>query len=184
MNAPALVTMAGPNSLPDLSRMSNFEAGIATLVSLAKVYPGIRFRDIPSLLEPERMSGWWTDLKHTVGDVKDGIGDVLKDTYSAVGKDAGDALRLVTDKKVIDGASRIGTAYATDGGSEGVRNLFGGDGSGSPVDALMNFISNLGSSAKSQNKQAASVGNMNLPGGLLPWLLGGGAVLVLLARRR
>lgn len=184
MNAPALVTMAGPNSLPDISRMSNFEAGIATLVLLAKAYPGIRFGDIPSLMAPERMSGWWTDLKHAAGDIKDGVGDVLKDTFSNSANAAGDAVRLVTDEKVIDGVSRIGTAYATDGGSEGVRSLLGGGGSGSPVDALMDFISNLGSSAKSANVQAASVGNMNVPGGLLPWLLGGGAVLVLLMRKR
>lgn len=183
---PVLVTMAGPRDLPDISRMSNFEAGIATLVMLDKVYPGIRWRDLPALADgyqPEAMAGWWTSLKKAVGDVKDGVGDVLKSTGDYVGSAFGSTVRLATDEKVIDGASRIGTAYATNGGSEGVRQLFGGSGeSGSPFDAVMSFISGLGEKAKSANIQAAGVGGMSPA--ILPWALGGGLLLVLLMGRR
>lgn len=182
-----LVTMAGPRDLPDISRMSNFEAGIATLVLLDKVYPGVRWRDIPAIAEgyrPESLSGWWTDLKKATGDVKDGIGDVLKSAVDVGGDVVGSAVRLVTDEKVIDGASRIGTAYATNGGSEGVRQLFGGSGGqgSGPVDALLSFISGLGERAKSANIQAAGVGGMSPA--ILPWALGGGLLLVLLMGRR
>lgn len=184
MKTPLLVTMAGPRGGFDLDSMSNFEAGIAVLVALDKVYPGIRWRDLPALAgRPEIMGGWWTDLKKSVGDVKDGIGDVLKDTFDYVGEAGGATVRLATDEKVIDGASRIGTAYATNGGSEGIRQLFGGGGgSGSPADAILSFLSGLGEKAKSANVQAAGMTGMSPA--ILPWAIGGGLLLVLLMGRR
>ena len=180
MKQPLLITMQGPRGLPDISQMSNFEAGIATLVLLDKVYPGIRFRDLPGLVErPESMAGWWTDLKKATSSVKDGIGDVLKSTYTTVAGGVGDAVRLVTDEKVIDGASRLGTAYATGGGSEGLRAI---SSQGGPLDSLISFVSNLGQQAKTANVQTASVGGVNAS--ILPWAIGGGLLLVLLAGRR
>lgn len=182
-NDPLLVTMAGPRGLPDISHMSNFEAGIATLVLLDKVYPGIRWRDLPALAEgrgPEAMAGWWTDLKKATSSVKDGIGDVLKSTYTTVGGAVGDAVRLVTDEKVIDGASRLGTAYATGGGSEGLRSIAN---QGGPLDSLLEFVSGLGERAKVANVQTAGMGP-GVNASMLPWLLGGGLLLVLLVGRR
>lgn len=184
MNNPLLVTMRGPAGEIEIPSMSNFEAGIAFLTLLNRLSPGITFGQLASVLDSPsgRMAGWnpLGDIYHAVGAVKDGIGDVLKDTASAIGGSAGDAVRLVTDEKVIDGAARLGTAYASNGGSEGVRSALGGG--GSVVDQLIGFVSNLGSSFKSNTPtMQADVGG--LPGGVLPWAIAGGAVLVILFAR-
>lgn len=179
---PLLVTMRGPGSL-DVRNLSNFEAGIAFLTLLNQLAPGLTFGQLARAVDggPERLSGWFTDLKKAVGSVKDGIGDVLKSTWETVGGSAGDAVRLVTDDKVIDGASRLGTAYATGGGSEGVRSILGGD--GGAVDQLLGFISNLGSSFKSQAAAGAPM-QAGVMGGPLVWIIGGGLVLFLATGRR
>lgn len=179
---PLLVTMRGPGEI-DIPSLSNFEAGIAFLTLINRMSPGITFGQLAALIDtPERMGGWWTDLKRSVGDVKDGIGDVLKDTASAIGGGAGDAVRLVTDEKVLDAASRAATAYATGGGSEGVRNALGGtSGGGGMVDQFIGFISSLGSSFKGVASNQASVGGVS--SNVLPWALAGGAVLVVLFAR-
>ncbi len=179
---PLLVTMRGPGDI-DIPSLSNFEAGIAFLTLIAKMNPGITFGQLAEVMDsPERMAGWWTDLKKSVGDVKDGIGDVLKDTASAIGGGAGDAVRLVTDESVLNGASRAATAYATGGGSEGVRSALGGAGGGSgPVDQFINFVSSLGSSFKSVAPNQAGIAG--LPANVWPWAIAGGAVLVVLFAR-
>lgn len=196
---PLLVTMRGPSDI-QIEDLSNFEAGIAFLVMLDQLAPGITFGDLPKLAAGETLSGFnifratsnlvkgvgsgVADAAGTVakgiGTVKDGVGDVLRDTFTTVGKGAGDAIRLVTDEKVVDGASRIGTAYATSGGSEGVRNLFGGSDTG---ESILQFISNLGSSFKGAS--SAPVSEASMFGGTknLPWVIAGGAVLVLLFAR-
>jgi len=176
-----LITMAGPSDVT-LSSLSNFEAGLATLGLIARVYPGITFGKLASIADgqSEVMAGWLTDIGKVVGNVKDGIGDVLKDTASAIGGGVGGAVRLVTDEKVIDGASRLGTAYATSGGSEGAKGFL--DTLGSGGQSVIDFISSLGATAK--NTEAAADGG--LPGGALPWVLGLGAgalVLVMVARK-
>jgi hypothetical protein len=172
-----LVTMRGPGEI-DYSNLSDFEAGIATLALINDVYPGIRWKDLPGLaagVRPGTMDGWLTNLKKAVGTVKDGIGDVLKDTGNYVGGALGDTVRLATDEKVIDGAARLGTAYATNGGSEGVRSLFGdkNDVGGK----VLEFISGLGASAKSGTLNTAGAGGVNMS--VLPWAIGGFAVLAL-----
>lgn len=189
---PLLVTMRGPGEL-NIPALSNFEAGIAFLTLLNRMSPGLTFGQLAAAMDAPagRLAGWWTDLKKSVGDVKDGVGDVLKDTWDGIGETAGSAVRLVTDEKVLDGASRIGAAYATWGGSEGARDFMksiggggGGGESGGAVDSLMNFISSLGSSFKS----SASAQTMNTAGmfggGALPWIIGGGLVLFLVTGRR
>lgn len=182
MKSPLLVTMSGPADF-DISGLSNFEAGIATLALIDRVYPGIRWKDLPGLaagIRPGTLSGWnpFKAIYKGVGNIKDGIGDVLRDTGNYVGGAFGDTVRLVTDEKVIDGASRLGTAYATGGGSEGIRNIFGGkDGM---ANSILDFISGLGEKAKGVN--TAGAGGMDAS--ILPWAIGGGVVLALLFGRR
>jgi len=182
MKSPLLITMAGPRQKVDFARVSNFEAGLAFLGVLGRMRPGLTFGSLAAEMDgisSGRMSGWLTDMTRAVGNLKDGIGDVLKDTTSLVGGSAGSAVRLITDENVIDGASRLGTAYATNGGSEGVKSLLGGG--GGSVQSVIDFISSLGSSAKNQALQSESVGGQ-LPSWAIPVGLGGVAFL-LLARR-
>jgi hypothetical protein len=132
------------------------------------------------------MAGWWTDLKHAAGDIKDGVGDVLKDTVSTVGSIGGDTVRLATDPKVISGASQLGAAYATGGGSSAVTGLLQSLGmSQGSANQVTDFISSLGDNFKTQSQlQAASMGGGGAMGGALPWVLAGGVVLVLLVATR
>jgi len=181
MKNPLLITMSGPGDV-DLSQLSNFEAGILTLALIDRVYPGIRWRDLPAVaggFRPEVLNGWLTNLTRAVGNVKDGVGDVLKDTANYVGGAFGDTVRLATDDKVIDGAARLGTAYATGGGSEGVRQLFAGD-VGGAANSFLDFVSGLGEKAKGMT--TAGAGGMDMS--VLPWAIGGAVVLALIFGRR
>lgn len=180
----SLISMAGPTDF-DVSKMSNFEAGIAALTVASSVYPGLTWGRLADLVTGrEKMGGWWTDLKHVAGDIKDGVGDVLKDTGDWVGDKGGEIIRLGTDEKVIDGASRLGTAYATGGGSEGARSVLQSLGlSGESSDNIMDFLGSLGSVFKGKVgddvNQAGMFNSKNLP-----WIIAGGAVLVLVFGRR
>jgi len=189
MKNPLLITMAGPGDI-DLSNVSNFEAGIATLALINKLYPGVKWGDLPTLaaMAPgNSMRGWLTDIGKTIGNIKDGVGDVLKDTFTTVGGGLGDATRLVTSAPVMEAASRAGAAYATGGGSEAARGVLGqmfgssGDAADAQISQLMDFISGLGSTAKGSAGGAATGGGVNI----LPWALGGVAVLgiVMIAKR-
>lgn len=187
---PLLVTMHGGNSL-DVGSLSNFEAGLAFLTLVDKLVPGITWNQLDSLAAGYgaggRMAGWWTDLKHSVGDVKDGIGDVLKSTVDVVGGIGGDTIRLGTDPKVLSGVSQIGMAYATGGGSAGVTGLLQSLGmSSGSANQVTDFISSLGNNFKTQSQlQAAGMGGGGgAMGGALPWVLAGGVVLVLLVATR
>jgi hypothetical protein len=188
MKNPLLITMAGPGDI-DLSEVSNFEAGIATLVLINKLYPGIKWGDLPvlaALRSGEPMKGWLTDISRSVGNIKDGIGDVLKDTFTTVGGGLGDATRLVTSAPVMDAATRAGAAYATGGGSEAARGVLGqmfgssGDAADAQISQLMDFISGLGSTAKGTTASGTGAGF-----NILPWALGGVAVLgiVMIAKK-
>lgn len=191
MNNPLLVTMSGPGAEMDVGSLSNFEAGIAFLALLDQVMPGVKMGDLPRLAaEAERMAGFdfWRGTKNVFGDIGSGVknlvsgtGDVLKDTFSTVGDWTGDAIRLAADEKVIDAASRYGSAYATQGGSEGVRSLFGGGDAGDMAEKVLGFISNLGASFKQNAAAPNQAGMFNAQ--TLPWILGGGVVLALLFGR-
>lgn len=176
---PIVVTMSGPEEIY-VPALSNFEAGIAFLTVMNKLAPGITFGELAAAIDgtPGRMAGWWTDLKHAAGDIKDGVGDVLVDTGKYLAGAAGDSVRLVTDEKVIDGASRLGTAYATSGGSEGVRGVLG-----SAAQPVLDFISSLGASFKGQAAAASASPQSLFSANALPWVMGGGLLLVLLLRR-
>lgn len=162
-----LIAMSGPENM-SLADLSNFEAGLAMLGVINQVYPGIRFSQLPELAEGagvEKMGWSWNPMdavravQKTAGNLKDGIGDVLKDTFTTVGGGYGDAVRLATDENVLDGASKMYAAYMTGGGSE-----------------LMDFVTNLGATAKEKTAAASAA----LPGGVLPWALGGGGLLIVM----
>jgi len=191
---PKLITMAGPDSI-SLSDVNDFEAGLIFLSNVARLYPGIKFRDLQGLATGQDIStmGWsltggltalGNGFVSTVGNIKDGVGDVLKDTASFIGDSTGSAVRLVSDEKVADTIARAGTAYATGGGSEGARGFFeqlglgGKDGKAGALDGFMNFISGLGVTGKAKEKATEGPN-------YLPWLLGGVGVLavVLIAKK-
>jgi len=181
----SLISMAGPTDF-DVSKLSNFEAGIAALMVAAQVYPGLTWGDVARLTAGEKMGGWWTDLKHVAGDVKDGVGDVFKGVGDWVGDKGGEVVRLGTDEKVIDGASRLGTAYATGGGSEGARGFLeqlglSSDSSGS----IMDFISGLGDSFKGGSGDGVNKSSiLGMDAKVFPWAVAGVAVLVLVFGKR
>lgn len=206
MSNPMLITMAGPQGgAIDMSKLSNFEAGILTLGVINQLYPGIKFGQLPALAMGTRGQTmgrkWWEkalatvnpveqfhNVSGVVGDVKDGIGDVLQDTFSSSGDAGGGLVRLLTDKKVIDGANSSYSSFTDSGGifgavgGSGLSDFFGGGDEGdSKAAGMWDFITNLGSNAKG-NAQLSGVAG--LPGGILPWALGGAVVLTLLFGRR
>lgn len=201
MNNPVLVTMRGPQDI-DIRNLSNYEAGLAMLGLIHRLYPGITFGQLPALAAQGRTygdgaMGWsitgalrsvgdtlsptkiYNGIADKVGDVKDGVGDVLKSTFDSSGSAGGDVVRLFTDKKVIDGANSSYASFTQSGGifgavgGSGLSNFLGGeDGSSqSGASSFMEWISHLGSSAKNQ------AGVAGLPGGVWPWAIAGGAVL-------
>lgn len=68
--------------------------------------------------------GFWGCTKAFFGDVKNTGSDIIVDSTNFIADKGGDLIRLATDEEVVDGASRIGSAYATSGGSEGLRGFF------------------------------------------------------------
>lgn len=138
---------------------SDFDAGLLFFAAAARMMPGLTWQDIAN---PQFMAGWFTDLKKAVGSVKDGIGDVLKDTVNFVGKKGGEAVRLATDPQVADTVARAGAAYATGGASEGA---------GSAMDALKNIFTTPGRQtvevAGAAYKQSFGLDFRN------PWVIGG-----------
>lgn len=190
MNDPLLVTMRGPNDL-DVKSLSNFEAGIAFLTLVNQLSPGITFGQLAAAIDgddSERMAGW-SEIKGAATSVKNGIGNVLKDTVNYIGGKAGDAVRLITDEEVIDGASRIGSAYATNGGSEGVRGLLeslgGGKGEGSNTEKILEMFSALGAAFKGNAPDdGIQTAGFAIPKTALPWMVAGGGALILIGLSR
>ena len=133
---PKLYTLQGNPNL-DPSRMNSVEAGLHFLRTIAEIHPGITWGELAVLtMRPELMRGWWTSLKRSVGDIKDGIGDVLKDTGSFIGSSVGSAVRLVTDEKVMTGVSRGAAAYASGGSTEAAADIFGKGNASEGLDVL------------------------------------------------
>jgi hypothetical protein len=211
---PILVTMRGPASEDfNVLRMSNFEAGILALSRLNEVMPGLTWGQLAAgIAAPVRMSGWLTDLTKAVSapvksagslvmdvgrgaggavmDVSRSAGDLVKNAADATGSKFGDAVRLVTDEKVMASANSAYKTY-TDGGGVagffGYNSIFGkggGGGTGGESDGaaggIWDFIVNLGSQVKAKvaGTQAASAS-----GGMPPWAVpaavGGVVVLYL-----
>jgi hypothetical protein len=106
---------------------SDFDAGLMAMAAIARMMPGITWGDLMRMGQnPQAMAGWWTNLKKAVGDVKDGIGDVLSDTIGLIGRKGGQVVRLASDEKVASTISRAGAAYSSGGLSEALASLTGG----------------------------------------------------------
>ncbi len=150
---------------------SDFDAGILFFAALSRLYPGLQWADLHT---PQQfMAGWLTDLKHSIGDLKDGVGDVLKDTASVTGKILGSGVRLAADPKVATTVTRAGAAYATGGGSELWQQL---------QDILTPEGQQVVTAAGESYKQSMGFNWKN------PWVIGAGvgaaALLVVLVARK
>lgn len=166
--------MAGNNQgavFMDPRGKSDFDAGLLFFGAVARMMPGLKWDD---LLQPHFMAGWWTDLKHSVGDVKDGIGDVLKDSVSTIGSVGGDTVRLAASPDVAGAIQRAATAYATGGASEG-------------ANSLMDSIKSIFTPQGQQVVQAAGA-SYKQSYGLNPWIIGGavgvGALLLIIVAKK
>jgi hypothetical protein len=189
--------MMGP-SIPDVQSMSDFEAGLLALRVIGEMYPGITFGQLPALAAQSKGSGFmgrsWLERQFSnvaggAGTVVSGIGGVVKDTLSVTGGVAGDAIRLLTSKQVVNAASMAGAAYATDGASLSVSDImskvFGG-GSSSAGSSVTDFFATLGANLKAL---MGSSGSSPVQAGMfsstnLPWLIGGGFVLAFVFGKR
>ena len=152
---------------------SDFDAGLLFFAAAARMMPGLEWSDVTNR---QFMAGWLTDLGKSVGNLKDGIGDVLKDTANFVASKGGETVRLAADPKVADTITRAGAAYATGGASEGARGA---------LDSFLSIFTPTGKqtveTAGAAYKQSFGFDMRN------PWVIGagiGGTVLlvVLLAR--
>jgi hypothetical protein len=222
MNNPLLVTMRGPGDF-NLGDVSDFEAGIIVLSELNKMQPGITWGELFSMGRINGSGtmgrGFWerqakraggavmTVARGTGGAVMDvargagGVamdiqrsgGDIVMSAVNAVGDKVGEATRLFTDQKVVEGGAKAYKAF-TDGGGiagfwggSGVFGKGGGEGATdeegmSAAGGIWDFITSLGSSAKKKTG-ANEAGIFGIPSNVLPWAIAGGAVLVVLFAR-
>lgn len=117
--------MAGINDSIDVTRLSDVEAGVHFFKTLDRMAPGITWRE---LQDPQLMGGWWTNLKKATSATLRKTGNLTKDIVNVTGRKIGEATRLITDEKVMNGVSRAAMAYASGGGSEAVNSASGGGG--------------------------------------------------------
>lgn len=158
---------------------SDFEAGLLFFAAAARMMPGLTWNDIQN---PQFMAGWFTDLKKAVGGVKDGIGDVLKDTTNFIAKKGGETVRLAADPDVSTTVARGVAAYYTGGASEAVGQGGGG---------IMDFFKNMGIMTPTGTQAVEAAGASYKAGFGLdlrnPWVIGAGigaaVLLVALATR-
>lgn len=209
---PVLVSMSGPAVSKknfNLSKVSDFEAGIILLDDLAQVFPGLTVGQLLALGDGhlERMGKhWWEKgpvgvITRNVGKAADTLnpekviesaGHIVGEAVRGVGHVGAEFLRTMTSDQVLHFANSSYDHFTADGGVSGAigggqfSGGYGGGGSESGGQAgsgsgdwweyISGFISNLGGQAKAQASGAG------LPGGVLPWALGGGVVLILLMR--
>lgn len=199
---PLLVTMRGPSSgAIRMQDLSNFEAGYLTLSLVARQNPGLKWGDLIGYANQRGLTtmgkAWYEKLASGVGDFvsdsSDWVGDSVKDVFGATGGFIGDAVRMLTDKEVIDGMNSSYESFTSSGGvagavggsdTFGIEKLFsGGDGKdGATKNQIMEWITSLGDSVKKKSGDA-NLAAFEMPGGVLPWALAGGAVVVLMLFR-
>lgn len=84
-----LMTLSGRRGVLNINpqELSDRDAGLYALAMLARFYPGQTMKEI--FTDSPELSGWlgdaWRGLKSGVGDVKDGIGDTIRDVGHAGG---------------------------------------------------------------------------------------------------
>ena len=176
-----LVTLTGPAAeqaeKAEFLNISNLEAGVKVLEAIGNVFPELSFNDFrpenwhitKKLLKDEvKFSGpctgcqkmghckAWHPHHCDWGNTGDDIGNRLNDVASFIGDNAGDAIRLLTDEEVLDGAIQIGSAIATSGGSVGFSELMESlAGDGGAGDVINSILGRLGGKAKSDIDAAA-----------------------------
>lgn len=189
----SLIYMAGPEDKVDLSKLSNFEVGVLVMDQITHAIPGLTWGQLYAMASGEKMAGpfdFVTDLVDDVGSAImkpiRGATSVVMDGFRTVGH-AG--MEFMRDQKVQDNIKMAYQGFAESGGVAGFfggSNFFGGggggggnseDGGGDFMDWLNGFLSQVGGSAKAQHAGMFS-------GGSLPWLVAGGAVLVLIFGKR
>jgi len=130
----------------DPRQLSDIDAGIWFLSLVAKENPGITFGE---LFEQAKLSGWWTDLKKSTKAVTRSVGNTFSDVSGWVGRNTGDAIRLLTDEQVVNGVMQYGAAYASGGASMGLQGMLQGQGGGGGLmDTLGGLLGGFGQSAK------------------------------------
>ncbi len=178
-NPPLLVTMNAPPGSRSKSRpgpaeylaLDDWNAGIVALNIFGKQYPNVRMSDLPGFARystlPVSSMGGFFDFVSTVSDFAGrqigNIGSVVADTSRTAGGFLGDGIRLLTDEKVVDGASRLASA-----GSGAITGIPGGD-------SIMSFIKALGSNFKTD---VAAQSGAPAPANWVPWAAGGAGLLV------
>jgi len=126
-----LTTLQGParGEIPDVRKLSDFEAGLFFLKMLDDVQPGFTWKDFLSVgnmlgcpgcaFMAGKCGDWdlFCKTQNLVGDVIDVIGD----SANWLADKGGDLVRLATDEEVFSTVTRALTAYASGGGSEALK---------------------------------------------------------------
>jgi len=149
----SLFSMAGTADIMkiDPTELDDIDAGILTLYWIDKMYPGITWGDI--IKATHKMGAKWYER---IGQT---IGNAISDTGDKLGDWGGDAIRLVTDKEVMEGVQYYGQTYATGGKNmalDGMIKNLGLENILQP-DKLKALLSNLGSSTKTAYADAGGI---------------------------
>lgn len=178
----------------DPRKMSDFEAGIHFLSTVAWMYPGITFGEFFKLAQDpntavvmgKKCRGFGC-IGSFFSDSTKWIGRNVSDAVGLFARKGGEAVRLLTDEKVINGASKIGSMYANGGGgaaSNGFLSRVFGQSGAQSIDDFMKKIGGLwkGGSGGGGAQQSAA------PGAISPALmLGVGGLItfgLVVSRRR
>lgn len=158
--------------------LTDVDAGIQALYVIAKLHPGIRWRD----MLPENRLGkkWWEKVTEPFAAAVDWTGDKISAVGTQIGEWSGSSIRLATDEQVADGLGRYAAAAATGGMSEGANSLFDG---GLSLDSVTSFLGNLGKKSKQQINQAQA-GTLQIDQKTLMYGGIAGLFLLLLLKKR
>lgn len=157
--------------------LSDIDAGIQVLYAITKKFPNITFGDL--LDKKNKMGG----LLKAIGNFGNWCADKAGAVGDKLGDWGGDAIRLLTDREVRDGLKDYGAAYATGGQSVALEKFLGGqggEGEGSAVNGVMNFLSNLGKGSKQEVRQASFSGGIDFSDPKIMALGAGGLILLVL----
>lgn len=167
----ALITLSGKGaSVPDISKLDNFSAGLVWAEIANAIKPGVTFGEL-LLDSPEVLNGLWDDIYTGIGNVKDAVGGTIKDAFNFTGEKTKDILMTLTDEQILDAASRAAMAYSTGGTSEAAKG---------PLDTLLSTIGGIFKTKVSSG--GVDLGAVDKSGmeKYLPWALGGIGLIVVL----